>query len=123
MWKGVIIEQSLESKDILRLVRIVKTKTATLEREEEKGEFHFHNVQVGDDNIDRAVAKAKAAIKNGWYMHFCKDNTMIVIFRGKSFVHQKGDEKTLDAIRKYGVSIGINSAQLPDDGLIDRPWD
>lgn len=32
MWKGVIKEESLESNDILELVKIIDTRKATLEK-------------------------------------------------------------------------------------------
>jgi len=121
-WKGVIIEESLEDKAILEDVEIAKQKESKLEAEEGKGTFHFDKVIVSDWVIEKVVRKAKGAIKQGWYMHLCKDDIMIVIYKGKSFRHIKGDKESLTEIRKYGKSIGINEAQLPTDQLIDNPW-
>ena len=122
MWKGVIIEESLEDKSLLKLVTIVQTRLATLEHEEEKGSFFMHHVTVEDDAIDRVVDKAKRAIKKGWYMHFCRSNMMVVIFKNRVFKHMKGNDHSLYDLIKYGKSIGINEAQLPTDELIDNPW-
>ena len=36
VWKGVVIEESLENKDILKLVKIIDTKKTTLEKEEDE---------------------------------------------------------------------------------------
>jgi hypothetical protein len=121
-WKGVIIEESLESKEILEDVEIVKRKAGKLESEEGKGLFHFDRVVVSDGVIEKVIRKAKNAIKEGWYMHLCKDDIMVVIYKGKSFRHIKGDKESLKEIRRYGKSIGINEAQLPGDQLIDKPW-
>ena len=45
-WKGVIIEESLENKNILNLVNIVNTRESTLENEESKGILHFHKIKL-----------------------------------------------------------------------------
>jgi hypothetical protein len=79
-------------------------------------------VEVSDIVIEKVVRKAKKAIKQGWYIHLCKDDLMVVIYKGKSFRHIKGDKESLTEIRSYGKSIGINEAQLPTDHLIDKPW-
>ena len=122
MWKGVIIEESLEDKSLLKLVKIVQTRLATLTNEEGKGTFFFHQVCVNDGDIDKVVDKAKRVIKPRWYMHFCRSEMIIVIFKNKVFKHMKGNDHSLYDIIKYGKSIGVNEAQLPTDRLIDDPW-
>jgi len=122
MWKGVIIEESLEDKNILGDVEIAHTNTTTLEEEDNRGNFHFHKVQVSDDKIEKVIEIAKSSLKKGWYMHFCKGNEMIVMFKGKIFKHKKGNKASLTKILEYGLSLGINKSQLPDDRLIGDPW-
>jgi uncharacterized protein (DUF2344 family) len=122
MWKGVIIEESLEDQSILKKVDIVLRKESVLEDESGRGKFHFDKVQVSDEKIAEVIVLGKKAIKKGWYMHFCKGNEMVVIFRGIGFEHQKGNKTSLDAIHRYGKSVGVIAAQLPSDGLIEDPW-
>jgi hypothetical protein len=123
MWRGVIIEESLNDKSLLEYVDVVSTKSALLEKEEFKGMFHFHNVQVPDDRIEEVVERAKAAIKDRWYIHLCKGDEMIAIYKGKDFRYTRGNADQLAKLREYGLAIGINEAQLPDDRLIEEPWD
>ena len=91
MWKGVIIKESLENKDLLKLVKIVSTKRSSLETEE--GILNFHSIDIEDRKKNEFVENAKKCIKNSWYIHICKAGRMIVIFKGKSFEFTKGDDK------------------------------
>ena len=120
VWKGVIIEESLDDKFLLKLVKIVETRKETLESEEEKGFLHFHNIEVSDDKEKEFVKKAKSCIKQGWYLHICKDKKMVIVFKGKSFDVAKGQKDKFAKAKKYGVSIGILEEQLEIEGLIDN---
>lgn len=122
MWRGVIIEESLEDKSLLDEVKTVLRTSAYLEKEEGRGKFNFDKVEVEDLKLSRVLALAKKSLKKGWYIHFCKDEKMIVVFKNISFEHKKGYNPSLDQIRRYGKSVGINEDQLPGDELIDDPW-
>jgi len=121
VWRGVVIEESLEDRSLLKLVKIVKTKESKLEGEEEKGTWHFHAVDVADKDIDKFLEKAKGAVRPKWWIHVVNGDEMIVILRGKVFRHRRGDAASLKEIRGYAASWGI--MQLPDETLMDRPYD
>ncbi len=121
VWEGVIIEESLESKYLLKLAKIVKTEQSILESEEEKGFLHFHNIEVEDDKKAKFVEEAKNAIKQGWYLHICKDGKMIVVFKGQSFGFTKSQKDKIEQAKKYGMSIGIIEEQVQFQELIDNP--
>jgi hypothetical protein len=118
VWKGVVIEESLNDKGLLGLARIVGTSSSTLEAEEEKGSLHFHKVEVDDAKKSEFVDKAKRSIKNSWYIHICRGETMAVIFKDKSFEFTKAQKDKLEQTRSYGLSIGIIREQLPTEKLI-----
>ena len=122
MWKGVVIEESLDNQELLKDVKIILRKPAYLEKEEGRGKFHFDKIEVDDSKIHKVIEYAKRTLKKGWYMHLCKGDTMIIIFKDMGFEHKKGHNPSLDQIRRYGKSMDINEAQLPDDSLIDDPW-
>jgi len=122
VWKGVIIEESLEDKSLLKLARIIGTSSSTLEAEEEKGSLHFHKVEVDDAAKNEFVDKAKRSIKNSWYIHICRGETMVVIFTGKVFEFTKAQKDKLEQARSYGLSIGILKEQLPTERLIIDPY-
>ena len=48
MWKGVLIEESMDVSEILSEIKIRDTKV-TAQEEEDKGEFHFYNIEVFED--------------------------------------------------------------------------
>ena len=121
VWKGVIIEESLNDKELLKMVKIVSTKKTTLENQKEKGILHFHRLGLNDDKKDDFVKNAELAIKNGWYLHICKDGKMIVVFRNKHFEFTENSEN-LNKAREYGLSIGIIKEQLTFENLIENPY-
>lgn len=122
VWRGVVIEESLENNDVLRLVKIVDTSEETLEKEDEKGVLHFHKIELDDDKRDEFVRKANSSIKQGWYIHIVNDGTMTVIFRDRTFTFNKYQKDKIDESRDYGVSIGILKEQMDFEVLIDDPY-
>ena len=123
VWKGVIIEESLEDKRLLDSVNVVVTKKSSLEEEKEKGFMKFHNIEVEDRKKDKFVQQACKSIKQGWYIHICSGDRMVVIFKGKSFELEEKEHSKLDEARKYGLPIGIIKEQLPSKDLIKNPYD
>ena len=123
MWKGVIIEESLEDKSFLSFVKIIKTRKTTLENESERGILIFHSVELDDSNFDEFIKTAQKSIKDSFYIHICKDNEMIVIFRDKIFRFSSDNLDELNKAREYGISVGILKEQMPFEKLIENPFD
>jgi len=123
MWKGVIIEESLTDKLLLALVRVVQSKKTALEEEEEKGVFTLHSIELDDSKLDEFVKTAQQSIKNSYYLHICKDNEMIVVFKDKVFNLSSNDLTKINEARDYGISIGILKEQMPFEKLIENPFD
>ena len=122
VWKGVIVEESLENRDILDKVTEVGYAESFLEEEEDKGVMHFHQFEISDDKKDWFVETAKKCIQHGWYIHICKDGVMIVIFRDKSFEFSANEKEKTDAAINYGLSVGIIMDQMPFEELIKDPF-
>jgi hypothetical protein len=119
-WRGVILEESLEDKSLLKLAKIVHTKTERLEGENRV--MTFHKIEVEDKNKEEFINQAIKAIKNGFYIHIVKDKVMYVIFKYHMFKFSKGYPE-LETARNHGLSIGIPKEQMPFEHLIDDPWD
>lgn len=122
-WKGVIIKESLEDKNLLDMTVTVSSRKTFLEAEEDKGEMHFHSVEVSDDKKDEFVEKAKTAVKQGWYIHVVKNITMVVIFRNRAFEFTENEKDKLEEARGYGLSVGILREQMDFENLIEKPFD
>lgn len=123
VWKGVIIEESLENKKLLDMTKIINTEKTALEMEEEGGILHFHHIELMDKKKDEFINKAKNSIKQGWYIHICKNGRMTVIFKDKVFEFTKKQNNMLNEARNYGLSIGIIKEQMPFEKLIENPYD
>ena len=119
----MIIEESLDDKKPLKLVKIVNTRQTTLEKEEGKGILHFHEIEVQNDKKDNFVQISESSIKHGWYIHIVKNGEMIVVFKNKIFSFRKSDKNSIEKAKNYGVSIGILREQMDFKNLIGDPWD
>ncbi len=122
MWRGVIIEESLEDKSLLKLAKIVETKKSTFESEKEAGTLTFHKIELPDIEKEEFLNAARKAIKDRFYLHLCKGGVMIVVYQNKSFEFSKKDTDKINEAREYGAAHGILREQLGFDVLIDEPW-
>jgi hypothetical protein len=122
VWRGVIIEESLDDKSLLDLVRIVKSKKTTLEEESERGFLTFLYIELGDEKKDEFVKKAVSSIKDNFYLHICKGEKMIVIFKDKMFEFSSDELDEINKARDYGLSIGIIREQMSFEELIKDPY-
>lgn len=122
VWKGVLIEESLTDVSVLPKLKITVTKVTTLEEEAEKGVFHFHNVEVEENNLDAVILFISRNIKDSWYFHLVKDGEMVVMFHNKVVKAHKGNTQEVEAIRKYALSQGILNEQLPLEKLFENPY-
>jgi hypothetical protein len=120
VWRGVIIEESLNDESLLKEVKIVATKISKLEKENRI--LTFHSIEITDGFKNKYVDKVKLNIKDSFYTHLCKDGSMVVIFHNKLFTFTKSDPQ-LKKAREYGRSIGIIAEQMPFEHLINNPFD
>lgn len=120
MWQGVVLEESLEDKSLLKMAKIRGTNVSRLEKENRV--MTFHKVEVPDSLKEEYIEKAKNTIKQSFYTHLCKDGQMAVVFKGRVF-NFTADNPELNEAREYGKSIGIIPEQMPFEHLVDKPFD
>jgi hypothetical protein len=120
VWRGVLLEESLENRELLRLAKTVGTEVDKLEEEDRI--MTFHKVEVKDENKDKYLIMAMHSLKPAFYTHLCSDGEMYVVFRGAIFNFRRNDPE-LNRAREYGKSIGIIPEQMPFEHLIDHPFD
>lgn len=120
MWQGVVLEESLEDKSLLKMAKISGTNVSRLEKENRV--MTFHKVEVPDSLKEEYIEKAKNTIKQSFYTHLCKDGQMTVVFKGRVF-NFTADDPELNKAREYGKSIGIISEQMPFEHLVNNPFD
>lgn len=105
-WKGCIVEESLDDNRVLNNIEVVKVRITPEENPAER--WHIYNALISEDEIN----KIHRHLKQSWYMHFWKDNKMIILFKGKKFVIDAKDKKTWVKAIEYGLSINIPKEQL-----------
>ena len=125
---GVIIEESLENKDILKDVKISGTKV------EEVVEKHktpwiklwtLHTVEISENQVASVAEKISKALdsEHNWYADFKNDIHHYIIFRDKVFYIDRKSKEQYDEAKHYGISLGIPEYQVdfaPDDEIWER---
>lgn len=123
VWRGVAIEESFEGSQLPPGVRVVGTRLARLETEEDRGQFRFHEVEVSDGDLAAVVDVACRTLRPSWYFHLVKGDDMKVLFRGRAFDLNRQNPTQIEAARRYGMERGIPAGQLPLEHLFDNPFD
>jgi len=103
LFKGTIIENSLNNKSILDKVKTEKTY--------QSGDWILHDVHVREDQI----SELQKYITDGpWYMHFLEPgkDDIKVVFKNKIFTIKFSDRSTWTEAVAYGKSIGVLVEQL-----------
>jgi len=80
VWKGVILEESLEDKSLLKIVKIISTDIEKLEAENRV--MTFHKIEVADKNKEEFIKKAIKSIKQGFYLHLVKEGGNVCCLQG-----------------------------------------
>ncbi len=103
MFKGTIIENSLNDASILQQLQVEKTWQA--------GTWALHDVLVTQEQINQL---SKHLADGPWYMHFWEagEDEVQVVFKNKLFTVQHSDKSTWTEAIAYGKSIGIPEEQL-----------
>jgi hypothetical protein len=121
MWKGIIIEESLDDATLLAMTHIVETRESPLEGQPGAA-LHLHKVVVSDEQKHAFVAAAARVIKHGpWYLHLCRDDRMVVVYNDHIFEFSEREKLKLESAQKYGAVVGVPAAQLDFGYLIRHP--
>jgi len=107
LFKGVVIEESLEDNRILNELEIVGFRISSDETPQDR--WHLYTVKVSEEDI----VKLSKCIKSGkWYMHFWSGRDVIAIFKNKKFEFNYDDRDTWKDAVDYGLSVGTPQEQL-----------
>lgn len=127
-YKGVIIEESLESSAVLKDLHILSTKVEEVAEEHKTPwikQWTLHTVEIPEDVADSIADKLSKALEeeHNWYADYKNDEYHYIIYRNKVFkVDLKNPVLYKDA-KQYGISLGIPEYQVdfaPDDKVWER---
>lgn len=114
---GVIIEESLEKKDVLKGLKILKTK---IEKVTEKHktpwikQWTLHTVEILENQAEAVAKELSKSLdsQHDWYANFKNDSHHYIIFRNKVFYIDRRNKEQYDKAKKYGISLGIPEYQV-----------
>src|SRR3989338_7432554 len=122
VWKGVMMEESVDDALLLDNVLLVGYAESFLEEEEGKGAMRFHQFEIADEKKEWFIHEAERCLKHGWYTHIGKNGALVVIFKGKSFEFTASEKDKLEEARSYGLSVGVIPEQMPFEELARDPF-
>ena len=116
-YNGVIIEESLESKDVLKNVKIVSTKVERVTDEQKTpwiSQWTLHTVELPEAEAPAIANQISGALdsKHSWYADFKNETHHYIIFRDKVFYIDRENKEQYDEAERYGISLGIPKHQL-----------
>jgi len=116
-FKGVIIEESLEKKDVLHKVKILSTKVEKVTEEHKTPwikQWTLHTVEIPEDQADSVAEELSKSLdsEHDWYADFKNDKIHYFIFRNKVFKVDRSKKEEYDEVTRYGISLGIPDYQV-----------
>ena len=114
---GVIIEESLERKDVLRKVKILKTKVEKVVEKHKTPwikQWTLHTVEILENQADTVAKELSKSLdsKHDWYADFKNDSHHYIIFRNKVFFINRKSKEQYGEAKRYGISLGIPEYQV-----------
>lgn len=123
---GVIIEESLEDKNVLQDLKILETKIEPVTESHKTPwvkQWTLHTIEVPEDRASLVAGRPRAEevaeklskaldSQHAWYSDFKNDFTHFIIFRNKVFKIDRSSKEQYDEATKYGITLGIPAYQL-----------
>ncbi len=119
MFKGVIIEESLQDKSVMKQFPILETEVEQVTPNFGTPwlkEWHLHTIEIPDNQIADFVHSVQSAIetehKTSWYADFKNDRTHYIIFKNRIFIIDRTKKEQYQEASDYGVSLGVPPHQV-----------
>ncbi len=113
---GIIIEESLENKAVLKKVKILKTKVEQVTEKHKTPwlkQWTLHSVEISEDQASKIAKELSEALApNYWYADFKNKTHHFIIFRNKIFYIDRQSKIQYDEAKRYGLSLGIPEYQV-----------
>lgn len=116
---GTIIEESLENKDVLKKVNILKTDIEPVK--ESHGtpwlkQWTLHTIEISEEKAGEIAEEISKSLDSehdcSWYADFKNDTHHYIIFRNKVFCVDRTKTEEYEEVKKYGMSLGVPEHQL-----------
>ncbi|PIN93347.1 hypothetical protein COU56_03705 [Candidatus Pacearchaeota archaeon CG10_big_fil_rev_8_21_14_0_10_31_9] len=116
-YTGVIIEESLEKKDVLNKVKITGTEVEKATDEHKTPwikKWTMYGVEIPASKAEVIAKEISNSLdsEHSWYADFKNKNTHFIIFRNRVFKIKRTSKKQYDEAKKYGISLGMPEYQV-----------
>jgi hypothetical protein len=117
-YRGVIIEESLGNKDVLKEVSIKETQVEKATEEYKTpwvSQWTLHSVEIPEDRakeIAQKLSKSFDPEHPDWYADFKNDSHHYIIFQNKVFKIDRSTPEQYQEAVQHGLSRGIPEYQL-----------
>ena len=127
MFKGVIIEESLENKSVLKKVKIVDTDVEEVTEKDKTPwvkQWTMHSVEIAEEDAEEIADEISKSLdsKHDWYADFKNNKYHIIIYSNKIFKVDLNSPTLYKDAKEYGISIGIPEYQVDFDPT-NKVWD
>ena len=114
---GVIIEESLENKEVLKKIKVIKTRVEEVTRRHKTPwvkQWTLHTVEIPEEQAEEIASEISESLDShhSWYADFKNDKIDYIIFRDKVFCIDRTSEEQYAEAREYGISLGIPEYQV-----------
>ncbi|MDD2823266.1 MAG: hypothetical protein PHQ59_04290 [Candidatus Daviesbacteria bacterium] len=117
-YKGIIIEESLKDKSVLKKVKILNTEVEAVTENHKTPwlkQWTLDSVEISENEAEEIAEELRKSLETehaAWYTDFKNESTHFIIFPEKIFkINRKNEEEYLEA-KKYGISLGLPEHQL-----------
>src|SRR3989344_113965 len=116
-YKGVIIEESLDKKDILKNIKIISTKVEQVIEKHKTPwlkQWTLHTVEISENEAENTALEISKSLESEhpWYADFKNENIHFIIFHDKVFKIDRNSKEQYDKAKEYGISLGIPPYQV-----------
>ena len=122
---GVIMEESLEDKGVLKKVKIIKTKVEEVTEKHKTPwvkQWTLHTVEIPRNQIEFITKEISKSLdsKHNWYTDFKDEEIHFIIFRNKVFKIDRTNKEQYDEAKRYGISLGIPEYQVDFHPIVEE---
>ncbi len=117
-YRGTIIEESLDNKDVLKKVQILRTRVENVTDKSKTPwlkhwTLHFALIPEGEaENIAIEISKSFDKEHTSWYADYRNKTHHYIIFPNKIFYIERNNVEQYNEAKQYGLSLGIPDYQV-----------
>lgn len=115
---GIIIEESLADKAVLRDVKIVSTEVSKVTKKSQTPwlkQWTLHKVEIPAEKahvIAKKLSKAIDTSRGAWYADYKNLTHHYIIYPNKIFYIDRSNKTEHEQAKQYGISLGIPEYQV-----------